>query len=545
MRQAKFKEEGTKRLVDRKQTRAAQARNLTHEEENNMKTSKKFRSLMVSAAVLGMMGSSLVSTATAVMAAGKTGETINVTIHKKDALNFNDEINNTGEKLDGLEELDYLGGIDFSIYDVSDDFYAKYLNDENNDDMDQKAKDIIEEITNNIQTYMEGKTPLKRTTGTEEANLGQINVDLKKYTSDDRPAVYAVVETDKEMAPARPIVFMTNVQKDGKDLDKLHLYPKNYTLDKVMVGHEDETGEKEAVDAAVGDTLTYRVNYAIPYDVEHTAYTSIKLTDILKGAELLPESMKVFKGETELTDSLKPVEDGNLIVGDDDGKLFTLTYDLTNTTVKNDLAKHAGDTLTVEYKVKVTNEMIAGNEESNSATLNVNGPGITSNQNDTSVPFTTGGLKVFKYGRGNDEKGLPEAEFVLYKGEGKDIKYASFNKNLLPNPPVITWVSNKNDATTLVTDKDGQIALSGLKYGTYTLEETKAPDGFVLPSEGKRTQKFTVNKGSYTITAGSKIENVPEADGFLPLTGGIGVITLIVVGGTMMAITTLRKKKEN
>jgi fimbrial isopeptide formation D2 family protein len=543
MRSVNSKEEGTKRLVDRKQTGIAQVRNLTHEEENNMKTSKKFRSLMVSAAVLGMMGSSLVSTATAVMAAGETGEKVSVTIHKKDALNYNTSIDNTGEELDHLDDLKDLPGINFSIYDVSDIFYDKYLDIKDDDDMEQKAKDIIEDITNNIQTHIEGKDPIH----TEDTDPdGKINASLNKYTAEDRPAVYAVVETDENMAPAQPIVFMTNIKGEGgTDLKSIHLYPKNYTLDKVMVGHEDETGEKNAVDVAVGDTLTYRVKYAIPFDIENTAYTSIKLTDTLQGADFVSGSMKVFHGDKELTDSLKPVESDNLILGGTAGELFTLTYDLSNASVKEDLASYPGQTLTVEYKVKVTNAMFADEEKSNSATLNVNGPGIKSEQEDTSIPFTTGGLQAFKYGKGNQAKGLPKAEFVLYKGTGANILYAKFDQTKLPNPPVISWVSDKENATRLESDGDGRVAISGLKYGTYTLEETKAPDGFVLPAEGKRTETFEVKKGTYALSASQPIENVPEADGSLPLTGGIGVITLIVVGGTMMAITTLRKKKED
>jgi fimbrial isopeptide formation D2 family protein len=305
------------------------------------------------------------------------------------------------------------------------------------------------------------------------------------------------------------------------------------------------------VDVGVGDVLTYEVDFAIPFDIKDTAYTNIKLTDTLKGANIVEGSVKVFQGNTELTDSLKPVKDTNLTYGGTGDTLFTLSYDLTKTAVKDDMSNYPGKTLTVQYKVEVTNEMFGDDEAQNKAVLNVNSPSGESSQEDTSIPFTPGGLTGIKVGATEDSKPLQGAKFALYRlDENGKKQYASFDVNGLPNPKTITWGESggQMDATSRLTSgEDGTVSISGLKYGTYYLEETKAPNGFILPKEEDRSQSIVVSEGTYTqaVAEMEKIYNVPEAEGELPLTGGIGVLTLIAVGGTIMVMTTLRKKKED
>lgn len=61
----------------------------------------------------------------------------------------------------------------------------------------------------------------------------------------------------------------------------------------------------------------------------------------------------------------------------------------------------------------------------------------------------------------------------------------------------VTWVANKADATTFTTQADGLVVITGLKYGSYYLEETAAPENYVLLTN--RIQ-FTVDEHSYGTT---------------------------------------------
>jgi fimbrial isopeptide formation D2 family protein len=556
MRSVNSKEEGTKRLVDRKQTGVAQVRNLTHEEENNMKTSKKFRSLMVSAAVLGMMGSSLVSTATAVMAAGSSTDTMKVTIHKKDALGLNGEIKNDGKESTNSDVTDLkdLKEVGFTIYDVSEKFYQMYLGEE--DENGEKPSEnfvgngqaILDDMTNNIDNYVTGKTGISGETNDD----GIWTTNVKEKDAHGRPAVYAVKETGAKygMPAAQPIVFMTNM-KDSKNqpLDEIYLYPKNYGIDKVLLDKDGETPVPEtgdAIDYEIGDIAKYRVKYAIPYDIGTTKYNFIEMTDALKGGEYVNKSLKMFDSEGN---EIKDLLGGTLNETPSGDTLFTLRYNLegeTGATLAKKLSAYKGQTLTVEYEVKVTSDLIADQTALNKVTLNTNAPGFKGEQSDVSQPITTGGIHQLKVDPENET--LPGAHFAVFKiDEDGNRLYAKFNKSELPKPSEITWTEEWDKTSYLKSGDKGEIMLSGLEYGDYVLEEMKAPEGYVLPTAAEdRETPFKVEKGSYTLTEGMNyIENVPEADGSLPLTGGIGVITLIVVGGTMMAITTLRKKKED
>jgi fibro-slime domain-containing protein len=136
-----------------------------------------------------------------------------------------------------------------------------------------------------------------------------------------------------------------------------------------------------------------------------------------------------------------------------------------------------------------------------------------------------------------DEGPLSGAEFTIKTGGG----YVNADGSIVA------------DAVTLATDSDGKIVVPNkLRPGTYTITETKAPEGYQLPRgtmtlviKGDGTAEFTslsgakttINKddqGQFSVT----VTDVKAVDS-LPVTGGLGVWPLFLVGVAAVAAAVI------
>ncbi|HEM6157868.1 TPA: LPXTG cell wall anchor domain-containing protein, partial [Streptococcus suis] len=86
--------------------------------------------------------------------------------------------------------------------------------------------------------------------------------------------------------------------------------------------------------------------------------------------------------------------------------------------------------------------------------------------------------------------------------------------------------------------------VKGLKAGTYYLKETKAPEGYALPSD---KIQFTVNRGSWG--SGEEVnttnfQQVKNKKITIPQTGGIGTLVFTVVGLSTMVFAFIAMKKR-
>ncbi len=275
-------------------------------------------------------------------------------------------------------------------------------------------------------------------------------------------------------------------------------------------------------DAKIGDTVEYKVEIKVADGAQK--YT---VTDTMsKGLTFNNSSLKVTANDAVTTDyTLTPTTNG-----------FTL--ELPESYVST-LTK--GTTIIVTYNATLNKDaVIDGDGNANEVKLSYGNHQNTVPSKVTTKSYQFDLVKV----DGTTNKLLDGAEFELADGETK----LSFVKDTAGNYRVAA--AGEDGATTTITVKNGKVNIYGLAGKTYTLTETKAPDGY-----NKLVTSETVN-----LAEGSKAHATFDADVYkdggvvvknnagtvLPSTGGMGTTLFYVIGGGLMvaAVVLLVTKKR-
>ena len=307
------------------------------------------------------------------------------------------------------------------------------------------------------------------------------------------------------------------------------------TIEKKV--QEDSDGNWGDVnDADIGQTVNFKStihakpgarNYVV-HDKMDAALEFDSVTSITAGGKTLTAGNDYTVVTTELTD------------GCTFHIVFTETY----------LNSISSDTdIVINYTAKLTSSAVAGKGYVNETWLDYGDSQHT--EHDTTTTYTWK-LPIYKYHKdGEAKKALAGAEFILYKGsEESNREYAQ-----VANGKLTGWTTVKAEATTLVSDADGKIAVEGLDADTYYLEETKAPDGYnklagpvtvvishTVTDEGAH-MTHTLKQGETNVEQ-VEIENKSGTE--LPSTGGIGTTIFYVLGSILVigAVVLLIAKKR-
>ena len=274
--------------------------------------------------------------------------------------------------------------------------------------------------------------------------------------------------------------------------------------------------------AKIGDTVEYKVEIKVADGAQK--YT---VTDTMsKGLTFNNSSLKVTANDAVTTDyTLTSTTNG-----------FTLV--LPETYVST-LTK--GTTIIVTYNATLNKDaVIDGDGNANEVKLSYGNHQNTVPSKVTTKSYQFDLVKV----DGTTNKLLDGAEFELADGNTK----LSFVKDDDGNYRVA--MTGEKDATTTITVKGGKVNIYGLAGKTYTLTETKAPDGYnklvtsetVNLADGSKTHATIVD--SVYKDGGVVIEN--HAGTVLPSTGGMGTTLFYVIGGGLMvaAVVLLVTKKR-
>lgn len=304
----------------------------------------------------------------------------------------------------------------------------------------------------------------------------------------------------------------------------------------IYVKGKDPTAEKkvdneEWTSAQVGDEVTFTVTSTVPDMTGQTEYY-FTLTDTMS------------KGLTVATSFQPTVSIGGTTLTQ--GKDFTATATpgedgVTNIKIefKNFIthAADAGKTITFTYKATLNENAITTDKETNSASVNWgNDPGSM----ETSTPDTAivrdYDLTIIKTDGENEP--LPGAEFQLFRGNGISGTAIQFVDRGSGNYEVATQaqITGAPDNGLTITNKvvspnpSGVITIKGLDEDTYTLHETKAPDGYNKAADQTITIHATSSdKGQTVNVTGNEVTVVNKAGTLLPETGGMGTVIFTAV----------------
>ena len=325
------------------------------------------------------------------------------------------------------------------------------------------------------------------------------------------------------------------------------------TVDKEVLEDSTNTYGK-GNDADVGDTVTF--------------CATIKVTDGDPKNYVLHDKMSdglTFKGITSVTrtnagTSTSDTLNENTHYTLKQGAGVTVDPNCTFELAFKENVLKPNDVVVVEYTAVINEKAVIGSTGNpNEATLEYkDGTRGTSSSTKT----YTWKIDIYKYFQDSagTKKPLKDATFVLYRQNSSNTpEYAKISADK------IEWVTEKEQATPLTSDKEGKIAISRLDADTYYLEETKAPTGYnplTSPIEIK-IEHSTMNETSASATITYKqqgtedsatnitsTENRVEVENktgtTLPSTGGMGTTLFYVVGGGLMvaAIVLLVTKKR-
>lgn len=339
------------------------------------------------------------------------------------------------------------------------------------------------------------------------------------------------------------------------------------TVDKKV--KNDATGAKfsSVADAAAGQSVAYELTGTVAdnvatYDTYQYAFSDVLSTGLVANAD----SVKVSVGGKEIA-----------------ADSYTKNYDTATNTLSVSFANlktakgKDGTTVAltkdskvvVDYTAKLdpTKAVLGGNGNSNTVTLTYsNNP--HSNGTGTTTPKTaklfTYKLQLHKVDR-TTEANLQGAKFTIQAtgdDDGSTTKYVQKDGTL------------GDAAYEFTTDKDGNINVTGLDAGTYTVAETEAPAGYnkvdsftfqIEPTYDENAQTLTKLDNVLTATDsviagdtdGDTGDNTLKASGqnaadaatgtvkvtvgdvkrsTMPLTGMDGVTFTWIAGGTVLAI---------
>lgn len=348
---------------------------------------------------------------------------------------------------------------------------------------------------------------------------------------------------------------------------------KKKVYDKETLEDTDYAADSEYAQVAIGDTVTYVVEADVPNYPDNAISTGYKISDNLPDGMTLGKITVYGLNESGNAIELENNEPNKAYAETREGaqrpanvtegaKDVDFILDFTYSQIKEYDKIRVVYTATANKDIKVVGDS-EGQDTNNTGNVNIayldynNNPYETlvatwETDYDTATVYTYG-IKVTKTDDEDADKLLAGAEFQVYKDEDKDgviddgesaIQFASTGSGTYR-----VAANGDSKVTTIGGDSADtpNLTLSGLDVGTYILKETKAPDGYNLPSH-TFSVKITDGTNADPVTDPDGLvdtDKSPAKDGYneititntkgftLPTTGGMGTV-LFTAGGVVL-----------
>lgn len=398
--------------------------------------------------------------------------------------------------------------------------------------------------------------------GSNTDEAAALAVSLKALTGSDSPfasgvtsgsvsnvpsGYYLLVETAHDDSDPSTATKYCLINVEDKDV-AVNLKNSTPDLTKKIILEGTTDTLVDANVAAVGDTITYQLDTAIPtYSSDANAdKLTFTITDTMSSGLTYGSITSVKVGGTTYSEAADTYS-----VEEKDG---VVTISFTGLFIK----AHMGDAVVVVLTAELNDSASIGSDGNpNSATLKYTNnwdTGSTSDTKEDSVITYSGVIEILKAKEGDVTTTLSGAQFTIYK---KLDEAATGSTTIEVDGVNINVIS----VGTITTGADGSGKLTGLDEGIYYAVETVAPTGYsidatpllldltvessssiTLESSGDQitTNGNSDTKDSYKVTwkiggnEGAKtITN--KAGTILPGTGGIGT-TLFTLGGLALVI---------
>ncbi len=317
----------------------------------------------------------------------------------------------------------------------------------------------------------------------------------------------------------------------------------------------------DETNASIGDTINYELNSTVPTYPANAKSKNFAMSDTLsEGLTWDATSLKVYGvdkagNETELT------ADTNYTVGNIRPRYNTTTT-FTLTFIYETIKDYAS--IKVTYSAKLNKQAVYGDNanaaNNNTAYVDYNNKpydDVSWNSDTDNAKVYTYEMDLVKVDKKNAETKLAGAEFQITRdGSADALSFVKVEDGVYR----LALDTETDKVTTIVSGAEGKLNVIGLGEGKYILTETKAPDGYNLPSKSfdftltaKTDAAGTVildNDADTASATGVVTKNIQNSNGFiLPTTGGMGTVLFTVAGVALVAlgvvmIVVLKKKNS-
>ena len=303
----------------------------------------------------------------------------------------------------------------------------------------------------------------------------------------------------------------------------------------------------------IGVPFTFKLTFtATNYDGE----TKIEKYTV---SDTFPDGMDLVEveGENNVTITIDDGSEEDTVLQKtvtlDAGRSFSFDIDWVDENGDSLYASPAEVTVTYQAVLNA-DAAIEGEGETNEAELT-----WTGNPEGSEVP---GEETVYTYALAikkvdNEGNGLDGAEFALKKGEAV-VKVSLVSEASDENAPNV-YVVDRNGTATITSPESGVIVIKGVDDASYTLTETKAPDGYNLLDGSVSvtpvaTDRTTTDTTIYLDADGNVVDvdsavttviitaDIPatavavlnKAGALLPSTGGMGTTVIYIIGAVLV-----------